>query len=76
MFKHKDLGGGREKNGCVCYVVPLSSLISIMSSIAKTRRKHCPKTVLVKVFTYNRGEETCCTDLKVLHIVLVLGPPP
>ena len=61
MFERKDSGAGKKK-GCVCCIVPLSSLISMMSSVAKTRRKHSPKTVLVKVFMYNKGKETCCTD--------------
>lgn len=55
------VGEGEEKKGCVCYIVPLSSLIPRMSSIAKTRRECSPKTVLVKVFMYNWGKDTCCT---------------
>lgn len=68
MFKYKDPFGGageegrKEKGICVYYIVRLSSLDSIMCSIGNTRRKCSPKRVLVKVFMYNRGKETCCTD--------------
>lgn len=40
----------REKKKASVLHCPLSSLISVMNCIAKTRKKCCPKAALVKVF--------------------------